>query len=85
MIFSGETAYSNTYPEDVLNPSFFQRIEQQFDSYHFSLFHPLIEILSVPSHHYFFQSNRTKNRAYLEYVNLQSQVKLTFTFLKNLV
>jgi len=44
MIFSGETAYSNTYPEDV----------------------------------YFFQSNRTKNRAYLEYVNLQSQVKSKF-------
>ena len=45
MIFSGEAAYNNTFPEDVLNPSFFQRIEQQFDSYHFSLFHPLICLL----------------------------------------
>ena len=78
MIFSGEAAYNNTYPEDVLNPSFFQRIEQQFNSYHFSLFPPLIEILSVPSHYYFFQYNRTQNRTYLEYVNLQSQVKSKF-------
>ena len=78
MIFSGEAAYSNTFPEDVLNPSFFQRIEQQFDSYHFSLFHPLIEILSVPSYHYFFQYNRTKNRYYLTWFNLQSQVKGKF-------
>ena len=78
MIFSGETAYFDTFPEDVLNPSFFQRIEQQFDSNHFSLFHPLIEILSVPSYHYFFQYNRTKNRYYLENINLQSQVKSKF-------
>ena len=78
MIFSGETAYFDTFPEDVLNPSFFQRIEQQFDSTYFSLFHPLIEILSVPSYHYFFQHNRTKNRYYLTWLNLQSQVKSKF-------
>ena len=75
MIFSGELAYTDTFPEEVIQPSFLQRVEQKLDSFQISFVHPVIDMLSVPSYYFFFQKNRTKNREYLYFVHLQSQVK----------
>ncbi|RBP51063.1 hypothetical protein [Arenicella xantha] len=85
MVFSGEFAYMQSFPEEVSNPSIGARISALLDSDSDANLwwtvwqdNTAVNLLSIPSYNYFYQKNRTKNKLYKHLQYLQKQTTTNY-------
>ena len=83
LVLSGEFAYMQTYSSAAANPPFLERFGYLFDGTlsmrnAFTEHSDWMTLLSIPSHHFFFQEHRTFNQTYRRLKHLQPQLSQSF-------